>query len=98
MRSAPTPDDSGTVASSTFEIAVTLENWERLKPLFEEALSLPPEERAAFLEKVRRDDEELGRNLAQLVASNAATRTLDISLMDFPESPRPRTDSSKKMN
>ncbi len=63
---------------------MTLENWERLKPLFEEALSLPPEERAAFLEKVRRDDEELGRNLAQLVASNAATRTLDISLMDFP--------------
>jgi len=63
---------------------VTLENWERLKPLFEQALSLSPEERAAFLEKVRLDDEELGRNLAQLVASNAATRTLDISLADFP--------------
>jgi serine/threonine protein kinase/tetratricopeptide (TPR) repeat protein len=50
----------------------------RLKPLFEQALGLPPEERAAFLEKVRLQDEELGRNLTELAALDAETRTLDI--------------------
>jgi eukaryotic-like serine/threonine-protein kinase len=46
---------------------VTPKDWERLKPLFEQALSLPPEERATFIAKVRLDDDELGRNLADLL-------------------------------
>ncbi len=62
---------------------MTPKNWERLKPLLDQALGLSPEERAAFFEKVRLQDAELGRNLVELAASDADTRTLDIPLIDI---------------
>ena len=61
---------------------MTPEDWARLKPVFGQAFSLPPEERAMFVEKVRLEDEELGRNLANLLgAKNPAA--LDEPLIDF---------------
>jgi protein kinase-like protein/tetratricopeptide repeat protein len=62
---------------------VTPNKWERLKPLFDQALGLPREERAAFLEKVSREDKELGRNLAELAATDLETCPLDIPLIDL---------------
>jgi len=56
---------------------VTPRDWQRLRPVFGQALSLPPEERAAFVEKVRLEDEELGRNLADIIGE-AKTQALAI--------------------
>ena len=42
-------------------------NWQRLKRLFEEAILLPPAERALFAERVRREDETLGAALDSLL-------------------------------
>jgi serine/threonine protein kinase/tetratricopeptide (TPR) repeat protein len=50
---------------------VTPSDWERLKPLFTEALSLAPEDRTAFLAKIRQENEDLGTKLAQLLADVA---------------------------
>jgi hypothetical protein len=61
---------------------VTPKDWERLKLLFGQALSLPPEERAAFAEKVRLEDEKLGGELADLIAEDTIG-TLDAPLIDF---------------
>jgi serine/threonine protein kinase/tetratricopeptide (TPR) repeat protein len=64
---------------------VTPKDWERLEPLYGQALSLPPEERAALVEKVFLEDAELGRTLAALLAQEKIG-TLDTPLVDFDES------------
>ncbi len=46
---------------------MTPENWQRLKPLFEKALELTPTERAAFVDELRREDEELATELSLLL-------------------------------
>jgi serine/threonine protein kinase len=65
---------------------VTPKDWEALKPLFEQALRLSPEECAAFVERVRLDDEELGRNLADLISEDK-TLAFDKPFIDFHEVP-----------
>ena len=50
---------------------MTPDKYRRLKPLFEQALDTPPEQRAAFILKVRMADEELGRELESLVESHS---------------------------
>ena len=64
---------------------MTPKDWERLEPLYGQALSLPPEERAAFVDKILLEDAELGRNLAELLAQEGI-QTLDTPLVDFHES------------
>jgi hypothetical protein len=74
---------------------VTPNRWERMKPLFEQALRLPLGERAGFVESVRLADEELGHGLAALIREDETgplDRPLfnlhDLSLNDRMESPR----------
>jgi tetratricopeptide (TPR) repeat protein/TolB-like protein len=50
---------------------MTPDKYRRLKPLFEQALDTPPEQRSAFILKVRLADEELGRELESLVESHS---------------------------
>ncbi len=65
----------------------------RLAELFERAIERPPGERAEIIEACRRDDAELGAELASLVASHAAEpeyletlagRVLPAALRDLP--------------
>ena len=44
--------------------------WERIKSVFADALELSGAERAAFLELASRDDPELGREVASLLAAH----------------------------
>ena len=46
---------------------MTSEEWSRLKPLFDQALDLPDEARAALIEKVRGEDPALADHLALLL-------------------------------
>jgi tetratricopeptide (TPR) repeat protein len=61
---------------------MTPEEWGRLKPLFHEAISLPPEERALFVAKVRLEDENIGQKLADLCHDDSHP-ALDVPLIDF---------------
>lgn len=57
---------------------MTPELWQRLKPLFHEAMDLAAEDRSAFIRLACGEDDELKRNLEQLVqAADAETQTLD---------------------
>ena len=54
---------------------MTAEDWSRLKPLFDQALELPADARAALIEKVRGEDPVLAAHLALLLeveANNSA--------------------------
>lgn len=46
---------------------MTPDNWQQLKPLFGEALAKSPEERATYVEEVKRADLTLGRQLVSLL-------------------------------
>ncbi len=46
-------------------------DWERVRELFHHALSLPPEERAAFLRRETRADEDSRREIESLLAAHA---------------------------
>jgi serine/threonine-protein kinase len=69
---------------------MTPENREKLQPLFERALELKSEERAAFIESVALGDRELGFELGELVrAHEESTCSLDprfLKLQDALES------------
>jgi tetratricopeptide (TPR) repeat protein len=53
------------------------ELWQRLKPLFHEAMGLAVEDRPAFIRQACGDDDELKQNLEQLVqAANEETQAL----------------------
>ncbi len=72
---------------------MTPEQWKHLKPLFEQALEMPAEERTAFVEQIRRENEEDGRLLASLIdAHNQETDPIDQPLIRF--SDRPTTPPS----
>jgi serine/threonine protein kinase len=61
---------------------MTPEKWRRLNRLFEEALELAAEDRAAFVERVRGEDEYLGSELASLLRGHEQqTWSLDQPLM-----------------
>jgi serine/threonine-protein kinase len=76
---------------------MTPEKYRRLKSLFEQALDTPPEQLAAFLLKIRLADEELCRELEELLLSHrdsghamaaaagdeSATRTMDRPVIGF---------------
>jgi eukaryotic-like serine/threonine-protein kinase len=82
----------------TCDIHVTPQDWERLKQVFGQALSLPPEERAAFADRVRLEDEKLGQDLADLIVGQEETEPLDSPLIDlhefFPADPNADSQSS----
>ena len=60
------------------------ELWQRLKPLFHNALDRPIEYRAAFIDEACGNDPELKENLVKLVqAAQEATGTLDAPLIRF---------------
>ena len=62
---------------------MTLELWQRLKPLFHAALKEDPRYRAAFIEKACGDDQELKLHLKQLIeAEEQGTRTIDAPLVN----------------
>jgi hypothetical protein len=63
---------------------MTPERWQRLKPLFFEALDRPPGERAAFLDEVCAEDAELRAELeALLEAEDDAPAILAATPEDF---------------
>jgi serine/threonine-protein kinase len=49
---------------------MTPDEWQRLKPLFEHALELPPEQRSAFVDKIRTEDDNLASRLLALIRSH----------------------------
>jgi len=65
---------------------VTAAQWERLKPLFDEAIELPVAERAEFLVKLRAEDAEIAARLGSLLEQGATTVTVNeplVRLNDF---------------
>ena len=56
---------------------MTPEMWQRLKPLFHAAVSMPEEARARFIEEVAGKDRELGDELRTLVNGNDESAGLD---------------------
>jgi tetratricopeptide (TPR) repeat protein len=75
---------------------MTPDKYRRLKPLFEQALDTPPEQRSEFILKIRMADEELGRKLESLVHSHTAsgdeeTRSMDAPLIRFQDLFAPNT-------
>lgn len=62
--------------------------WERLKPLFEHAIELPQDERRAFVEEIRHQDESLGSRLADLIkAHEERTEPMDQPVVRFGQVP-----------
>jgi len=53
------------------------ENWQRLKPLFEQALGLPSHERIALIERISTEDQVLGAQLAALIEAHERTKDID---------------------
>src|ERR1700728_4194670 len=65
---------------------MTADDWVRLKQLFEQALEMSRDARAAFVEGVRLDDEELGRQLASLLREHEReTNSIDEPIFRFHE-------------
>lgn len=65
-------------------MSLTPKDWKELKPLFEQAVSLPPEERSAFVEEVRVRSGRLGDQLAELIGAGPLD-VLDEPLIKFHE-------------
>lgn len=59
------------------------ENWERLEDLFEQAVGLSGAEQKEFLGRVLRDNEELGRQLSDLVRAHEATQSMETPWIDL---------------
>ena len=53
--------------SRAFQKAMTPDEWQRLKPLFERASELPPEQRQAFVDEIRSENEDLASHLWALL-------------------------------
>jgi tetratricopeptide (TPR) repeat protein len=65
---------------------MTPDEWQRLKPLFERASELPPEQRQAFVDEIRREDENLASRLSALLRSHEEeTASMDRPLFRFDE-------------
>ena len=47
-----------------------LDNWDKIKSLFLEVIDLPPEERAAYLDKKCKDDLSLRKEVESLIESD----------------------------
>ena len=63
---------------------MTAELWQRLKPLFHDALDRAVEDRAAFIDAACGDDAELKENLVKLVqAAQEGAETLDTPFIRF---------------
>jgi serine/threonine-protein kinase len=72
--------------------------WTTLSKLLDEALDLPPDERAGWLEQVTRTQPEIAPALQKLLAAHASDETADVlrqlPALDMPESPRPDANAS----
>ena len=55
---------------------MTDERWQRTKALFQAAVERPPAERAAFVAAAAGNDDELRRQVEDLLASDAADRSV----------------------
>jgi eukaryotic-like serine/threonine-protein kinase len=62
---------------------VTPTDWERLKPLFEQAAALPDTERQALVEKICLEDSDLGRMLKELLGAGEAIGPFDDPFIDL---------------
>src|SRR5271154_4370471 len=63
---------------------MTLELWQRLKPLFHAALKEDPRDRAAFVQKASGEDQELKLHLEKLLEAEAqGTLTIDTPLANI---------------
>lgn len=60
-------------------------SWERIKPLFGQAVELSPAERIEFLGRVAADDESLARELAALLEAHDRTESLGSSTVSIPD-------------
>ena len=66
---------------------MTPDLWERIKPLYYAALDIPEEERANFISKACKDDEEAGEELAALLKANdEVTAFSDSPIVTFKDS------------
>lgn len=62
---------------------MTPDVWGRLKPLFDQAVDLGPQERKKFLDQVCRDDEGIGQKLASLIEAHEKTAPPTQPILDF---------------
>ncbi len=51
---------------------MTPDDWHRLKPLIDQALSLPPEARSRFVDQIRVVDEALARDLDGIIRADSS--------------------------
>ena len=64
---------------------MTPNDWERLKPLFEQASGMPSLERAGFVRDICLKDKELGRMLQELLEATEGAGPIDSPLFDLHE-------------
>ena len=65
---------------------MTPDEWQRLQGLFERASELPPEQRQAFVDEIRREDENLASRLSALLRSHEEeTASIGQPLVRFEE-------------
>src|SRR5690554_1909337 len=70
--------------------ALTRERWRILSPYLDEALEMRPEERAAWLARLRRNNPHLAADLESLLAEQdalARQHFLEGAIVDRPEAP-----------
>ncbi len=65
------------------------EDWIRIRPILEQALDLPPDQRAAFLTRACADDSALRAQVEGLVASGGSTADPDASVSNLAVSSAP---------
>ncbi|MHC5063043.1 MAG: serine/threonine protein kinase, partial [Planctomycetota bacterium] len=70
------------------------ERWQRMKDLFEAAMDLPSEERAAFVDRSLPDDEELAITLRRMLdAEKSPTEIFDTPALDWLRGPEENADA-----
>ena len=55
--------------------------WQRIKALFEQVIELPPESRAAYLDRQCADQPEVRREVEAMIAADATARHEHLSKM-----------------
>jgi serine/threonine protein kinase len=77
---------------------MTPEMWQRLKPLFDDAIEKPAAERDRFVDEVCGDDTELKKELAALLNANDETGYIDAPVVNLRDLfPEPRSFSAGEL-